>query len=86
MQGQDNAETAQEMLDRLSLIVLGERDCDLSDNDTAALEWALTTRAAMLIALKQIRKTCPTDPDATREFNVAWALLESAIVKAEESR
>jgi hypothetical protein len=38
---------------------------------------------SMLIALKQIKEHCPTDPDVTRQFNVAWALLEAAIAKAE---
>ena len=41
---------------------------------------------SMLIALKQIREHCPTDPDVTRQFNVAWALLEAAIAKADGLR
>jgi hypothetical protein len=49
-----HGETAQEMLDRLSLIALGERDCDLSDNDSAALEWVLVTRADLLAAVRSI--------------------------------
>lgn len=49
-----DVETPQEMLDRLSLIVLGERDCDLSDHDCEALEFMLTTRAVMYDALKYI--------------------------------
>ena len=50
LSGADAAETPQEMLDRLSLIALGDRYCDLSDNDTAALEWVLGTRAELYAA------------------------------------
>lgn len=48
----DGGETAQEMVDRLSLIAVGERECDLSDNDSAALEWILVSHVMLLDALK----------------------------------
>ena len=34
-------ETPKEMISRLQLIVAGERDCDMSDNDIRALGWLL---------------------------------------------
>jgi hypothetical protein len=37
----DQPETPQEMLSRLALIASGERECDMSDNDLAALRWLL---------------------------------------------
>ena len=49
-----HVETPQEMVDRLSLIALGERDCDLSDNDATALEWLLTTHRELLETLRAI--------------------------------
>lgn len=32
-----------------------------------------------LIALRAIKRTCPCDPDTSREFNAAWGLLEAAV-------
>ncbi len=37
----------------------------------------------LLYAARAIKRTCPCDPDATREFNVAWGLLEAALFEAE---
>lgn len=45
--------------------------------------WQAVAAPKMLIALRAIQKSCPTDPDVTREFNAAWGLLESAIAAAE---
>lgn len=42
----DQDETPSEMVSRLRLIVAGERDCDMSDNDIKALRWLLDKSAA----------------------------------------
>lgn len=36
------SESPRDMLSRLKLIAFGDRDCDLSDNDEAALKWLIT--------------------------------------------
>lgn len=74
-------ESAQEMIDRLSLIALGERECDLSDNDAAALQWLLSVRAEMLAALKEALPYLE-EVGGTRE-QYAHGLVEDAIAKAE---
>jgi hypothetical protein len=35
-------ESPRDMLERLKLIASGDRDCDLSDNDTEALKWIIS--------------------------------------------
>lgn len=53
------------------------------DYEAAANARLIAAAPSMLYALRAIKRTCPTDPDVTREFNAAWGLLEAAIAKAE---
>lgn len=75
----DTQETPQEMLDRLSLIAIGDRECDMSDSDLAALEWALVTRNELLVALKAATQWLHDNHDGDEPLGTA----RRAIAKAE---
>jgi hypothetical protein len=54
MSAKQDDESGRDMYSRLNLIALGERDCDMSDNDIAALRWMLVMHGELLDALKKL--------------------------------
>ncbi len=80
-------ESRQEMIDRLSLIALGDRECDMSDNDLAALEWLLLSHAEVVTALKAVvealRIHAPGTPLNNHQFDALGIQANNAIQKAE---
>lgn len=80
-----SAETPQEMLDRLSLIALGERECDLSENDMVALEWLLTTRAELLTACRNAVAEFEAVKEHQYKLLILGQTLESAAANWDEA-
>jgi len=76
-------ETPQEMLSRLTLIASGERECDMSDNDIAALRWLLgsgnpaTQEHAVTTGRSAAQKEPTRDlgPGSARERVIAAGML-----------
>jgi hypothetical protein len=59
-----SAETLKEQLSRLHLIAIGDRDCDMSDNDLAALRAVLMTFDEQAETIKRLENHPGINPFA----------------------
>lgn len=83
-QGATEFESASEMLSRLQLIANGDRDCDLSENDEAALAFALDSHQGLLEALRLAQYWLANSvPIVDLGGPLPLPVIEAALAKAE---